>query len=86
MWLLLLAPAFAQRPTAGGLWSYEDSDVLEQYDSDQGLVRVTYSVSGPNECADRDSTGTGVPDIVEITAQVAEDALLRFEKQDGVDQ
>lgn len=77
--LLLVGVALAERPTEGGLWSYESSDVLAVYDEPTGRVRVHYSVSGPNEAADRDSDGSGVPDIVENTGRIAAEALLLFE-------
>lgn len=81
MWLLLLPVAQAARPTSGsGLWAFDSSDVIEQYDSEGGRVRVTWSSSGPNEAASRDTDGDGIPDIVEDTAEIAEEALVLFEE------
>ena len=78
--LLLSSLALAERPTAGGLWSYESSDVVVHYDEPSGRVRVHYSESGPNQAADRDSDGSGIPDIVEDTGRIAAESLALFEE------
>lgn len=80
MLLLLCALAQAERPTEGGLWSYESSDVVVFYDEPTGRVRVHYSESGPNQAADRDSDGSGIPDIVEDTGRIAAESLALFEE------
>ena len=78
--LLLASLARAERPTAGGLWSYESSDVVVFYDEPTGRVRVHYSESGPNQAAERDSDGSGVPDIVQDTGRIAAESLALFEE------
>ncbi len=75
-WLLLAAPALAARPDSGmGAYSYDDSDVLDAVDGPEGLVRVHYSVEGPNQTILDDDDGNGWPDFPEQVAAEAEDVL-----------
>lgn len=77
---LLLATAIAPRPTLGvGLYHYEDDDVIESIDGDNGVVRVHYSVEGPNQCRMTDEDADGVPDFAELVAEHAEAVLLNLE-------
>lgn len=78
IWLLVPA-ALATRPDDGGLYSFEDEDVLEAVDGPAGLVRVTYSVEGPNVTLLDDEDGTGYPDFAEEVAATAEDVLAVYE-------
>ena len=71
--LLLTAISFAERPTEGGMFSYDSSDTVETYD--QGMIRVHYSSSGSNVTRMDDLDGTGAPDYVELVAHTANDVL-----------
>lgn len=73
--LALIGVALAGRPTDGGAYSFDDTDVIETYDGPAGLVRVTYSSSGDNEVRAGDDDEDGVPDFVEEVAATAEDVL-----------
>ena len=44
-WLVSLAFA---RPTEGGMWAFEEADVVVSYDAPGGAARVWYSAEGPN--------------------------------------
>ena len=70
---LLTAISFAERPTEGGLFSFDSTDTVETYDED--MIRVHYSSSGSNVAIMDDLDGTGVPDYVELVAQTANDVL-----------
>lgn len=62
-------PAWAEdRPTEGGLWSFDATDVVQTWDDPVAGVRVHYSVQGPNATllADADD---GVPDFVQQAAE-----------------
>ncbi len=74
--LLLSAAAFAARPdNGGGLFSFDDADVLEYVDGPEGLVRVHYSIDGPNVTRLADEDASGYPDFAEEVAATAEDVL-----------
>ncbi|MFH1464061.1 MAG: MXAN_6640 family putative metalloprotease [Pseudomonadota bacterium] len=57
------------RPTEGGMFSFEDEDVVEHLDSADGAVRVHYSVSGPNVTLLDDDDTDGLPDYAELVAE-----------------
>jgi hypothetical protein len=76
--LLCASLAFA-RPTEGGSWSFDESDVVTSLDSPEGLVRVWYSTSGPNVVKDRDDDGNGRPDFAENVGTTSEEVLLNLE-------
>jgi MYXO-CTERM domain-containing protein len=79
---LALAPvsALAQRPDTGaGLFHYDDTDVLAFVDGPGGIVRVHYSVSGPNATILDDDDASGFPDFPEEVAATAEDVLTTYE-------
>ena len=75
IWLSQLA--FAERPTEGGFFSFEPSDVVETYDLER--IRIHYSVSGPNQTLLTDHDYSGVPDYVELVAEVSVDVMAHFE-------
>lgn len=84
--LALLSPsAWANRPTDGnGTYAFDSTDVVEYLDGPAGLVRVHYSVKGPNvvRSADNDATygGDGIPDFAQKVAATAEDVLELFQE------
>ena len=57
------------RPTEGGMFSFEEEDVVEHLDSADGAVRVHYSVSGPNVTLLTDDDADGLPDYAELVAE-----------------
>jgi hypothetical protein len=78
--LLLLVLDAAARPTDfSGLFSFDESDTVETLDGDKGLVRIWYSVDGPNETRLDDDDENGVPDFVETTLATTEGALELYE-------
>lgn len=77
IWLIL--SAFAQRPDQGGINSFDSSDVLATLDGPAGLVRVTYSVEGPNVTLLDDDDGDGRPDFPAMVAENAEAVLEMYD-------
>jgi hypothetical protein len=74
--LLLSSTVFAARPdNGGGLFSFDDADVLSHVDGPEGLVRVHYSIDGPNVTRLDDDDKSGFPDFAEEVAATAEDVL-----------
>ena len=77
---LLCGAASADRPTDGtGLFAFESSDVVASLDGPAGIVRVHYSVAGPNEARLADADGDGVPDFPAMVAETAEDVLAFYD-------
>lgn len=78
---LLWAPAAeASRPTdLVGLFHFDATDVLEEYEEPTGHVRVHYSVSGPNVTELVDTDASGIPDFVETAARVGAEAIALYE-------
>jgi hypothetical protein len=70
------------RPTEGGMYSFHETDVIEHLDGEEGLVRVHYSVSGPNVTLLDDADKDGLPDFAEEVADTAE-AVLDFYVSEG---
>jgi MYXO-CTERM domain-containing protein len=75
LWLALTAAAFAQRPTEGGMFAFDDTDVVVSLDDPSGRVRVHYSIEGPNVAKSTDADGDGVWDFPYDVAVTAADVL-----------
>ena len=74
--LLLSSTVLAARPdNGGGLFSFDDADVIEHVDGPTGRVRVHYSIDGPNRTLLDDDDKSGAPDFAEEVAATAEDVL-----------
>ena len=74
--------ALAGRPDTGGdLFSFDEADVLDFVDGPAGVVRVHFSVDGPNETLLRDDDASGHPDFAEQVAATAEDVLDRYAEE-----
>ena len=75
MWLPL-----PSRPDSGsGMYAYEDEDVVESLDGPAGVVRVHYSVAGPNVTLLDDDDLNGLPDFPEEVAATAEEVLQFYQ-------
>ncbi len=70
------------RPTEGGMFSFENEDVVESLDSIGGAVRVHYSVEGPSVSILDDDDSDGLPDFPQLVADTTE-ALLDFYEGTG---
>ncbi|MBZ5710381.1 MXAN_6640 family putative metalloprotease [Nannocystis pusilla] len=70
--------ARAERPTEGGLWSYDPKDILATYDHPDAPLRVHYSIGGPSVVPLADLDGDGVPDYVARVADTAVAVLARY--------
>ncbi len=68
------------RPTEGGMFSFEDEDVVESLDSADGTVRVHYSVSGPSVTILDDDDGDGLPDFAAQVAETTAEVFTVFEE------
>ncbi len=80
--VLLVAASSANaepRPTQGGLWSFDEADVVESWDEESANVRAHYSVAGPNRTLLADADEDGVPDFPQRVARTTADALVVFE-------
>ncbi len=66
------------RPTEGGLWSFEPSDVVVSWEEPRGVVRVHYSEQGPNATWLDDDDGDGTPDYPQLVAALTSDALVYY--------
>jgi MYXO-CTERM domain-containing protein len=69
------------RPTEGGMFSFEDDDVVETVDSTDGSVRVHYSVAGSSVTILDDDDSDGVPDFA---SQVAETTAAVFDAYEAL--
>jgi hypothetical protein len=76
----LASVALAVRPTEGGMFSFDATDVVVSYDEPTGRVRVHYSIEGPNQTVLDDVDLDGVPDYVADAGRVAADALDLYEQ------
>ncbi|MEL6349497.1 MAG: MXAN_6640 family putative metalloprotease, partial [Myxococcota bacterium] len=82
MWWMIVGAAFADRPDEGsGLFSFDAADVLAYTDGPTGMVRVHYSIDGPNVTRLDDEDGSGAPDFPELIAETAEDVLRFYDEQ-----
>lgn len=77
--LLLSSLALARPDGGGGPYSFDESDVIATWDSENGLVRVWYSSEGPNQVLQGDDDGDGTPDFVPMVAETASTALAWYE-------
>ncbi len=73
----------SERPTDGGLWSFDPSDVVTHFDEPSGGFRIHYSIDGPNQTLLADADDSGVPDMVELVGATAAVALELFTEQLG---
>ncbi len=64
-----------ERPTEGGLWSFDPDDEVTHFDEPTGVFRIHYSLSGPNQTVLTDTDQSGVPDMVEMVGATAVSAL-----------
>ncbi|MFZ5475130.1 MAG: MXAN_6640 family putative metalloprotease [Myxococcota bacterium] len=78
LWLVSLAHAV--RPTEGGMWAFDDTDVVTTVDSPTGTARVWYSTDGPNAVKAGDDDADGVPDFAQSVAAYTEDVLVFYEE------
>jgi len=76
----LIGIGIAERPTEGGLFSFDSEDVVDVYDLD--AIRVHYSSTGPNVVRQTDDDGSGVPDFVEDVA-IEANAVIDFYSELG---
>lgn len=73
-----VSSAAAARPDSGsGMFAFDAADELAWVEGPEGRVRVTYSLSGPNQTLLADDDGSGSPDYAEDVAASAE-AVLDF--------
>ena len=77
--LLALLPLAHARPTEGGAYSFDGSDVVTYLDSPGGFARVWYSTDGPNVVKSGDADGNGLPDFAELVGTYTEDVLATYE-------
>lgn len=85
--LALLLPAgsaWAVRPTEGGMFSFDVTDVVEYWDEPTGAVRVFYSVDGPSVTRLNDADEDGIPDLPQDVATTAAEVLSFYETDMGL--
>ncbi len=76
VWVL---SAGAARPdTDGEPWSFHPDDTVEFVDGPTGAVRVHYASAGPSATVLDDRDEDGVPDLPQVMAVTAEDAIGHF--------
>lgn len=79
---LLSGPALAARPDeGGGLFAFDETDLIESLDGPEGRVRVHYSVEGTNLTRLDDDDGDGLPDYPALVAATAEEVLAFYEAE-----
>lgn len=77
--IALASPGAAEvRPTQGGNYAYDASDIVESWEEPGNRVRVHYSASGPTVTLLDDIDDNGTPDFVEDVALSAVDVLDLF--------
>jgi MYXO-CTERM domain-containing protein len=67
------------RPTEGGMFSFEDDDVVQTVDSSDGAVRVHYSAEGPSVTILDDDDLDGRPDFPVMVAETTAEVFSSFE-------
>ncbi|MEM9456735.1 MAG: MXAN_6640 family putative metalloprotease [Myxococcota bacterium] len=83
--VLVAADARAEpRPTEGGLWGFDPADVVTSWEEPTGLVRVHYSIEGPNVTLLTDADADAVPDFPQLVALTTADALDYFTLVQGL--
>lgn len=77
---LVLAPAVAraERPTEGGLWSFDPGDVVLTHDDEGGGVRVHYTIAGNHKVSLKDDDADGVPDYVVQVGATTREVFNKF--------
>jgi hypothetical protein len=77
---LVLAPAVAraERPTEGGLWSFDPGDVVLTHDDVGGGVRVHYTIAGNHAVPLKDDDADGVPDYVVQVGATTREVFNKF--------
>lgn len=71
--------AFAEdRPTEGGLWSFDVTDQVESWEEPTQTVRVHYSIGGPNVTRLEDLDEDGVPDFAQDVAERTAESVALF--------
>ncbi|MEM6993570.1 MAG: MXAN_6640 family putative metalloprotease [Myxococcota bacterium] len=73
-----------ERPTEGGLWSFDADDAVETWDTPEGAVRVHFSVNGPNAVSLVDGDDDGVPDYPQQVAREVVASLDMYIEDLGV--
>ncbi len=76
--VLHFLPTALARPTDGGSYAYDATDVVTSIDSAGGRARVWYSSSGPNVVKAGDTDGDGIPDFAETVAADADSVLATY--------
>lgn len=84
LWFLALTSAWAVRPTEGGMFSFDDTDVVASWDEASGVVRVHYSTEGPNLVRQGDADADGVPDFAQSVAETAAEVILFYRDDIGL--
>src|SRR4051812_45921974 len=69
------AAARPDNPNGGDLFTFDNGDVVETFDSDGGRFRVHYTRAGTHAVPAADADGDGVPDHVALVAATYEDVL-----------
>lgn len=82
--MLSLPEAAAQRPTEGGLFAFDAGDTVESWDEPGGLIRVHFSVAGPNVTILTDDDADGIPDYAQDIATTAAEVLTFYQTQLGL--
>ena len=78
LWMSPRLAAAEDRPTQGGLWSFDESDVVESWEEPTQTVRVHYSVMGPNVTRLEDDDDDGVPDYAQDVAERTVESIALF--------
>jgi len=77
--MLLSRPALAEdRPTQGGLWSFDATDTVESWEEASATVRVHFSTSGPNVTRLDDLDEDGIPDFAQDVAERTAESIELF--------
>ncbi|MBT3221181.1 MAG: hypothetical protein HN348_19030, partial [Proteobacteria bacterium] len=82
--VLLSLQCLAMRPTQGGLWSFDSTDDVVHHDEATGLVRVHYSIDGPNRVRQGDGNANDLPDFVEDVGDTSVEVLDFYSQSLGL--